>query len=898
MPFDSRSAGETATTCPYCGVGCGVLVKPSKDGSSATVRGDPRHPSNLGRLCSKGSALGETLSLDDRLLHPTINGDRASWREAIAKVAQGFSKTIAEHGPDSVAFYVSGQILTEDYYVANKLMKGFIGSSNIDTNSRLCMASSVVGHKRAFGTDTVPGCYEDLEHADLIVMVGSNFAWCHPVLHQRILEAKAARGAKLIVIDPRQTATTEAADLHLAIKPGGDVALFNWLLWKLAQSPALDDGFMGQHTTGVSEALVSACEITDMLCQDITGLSAADLQTFFAWVRDTQKTVTIYSQGVNQSSAGSDKVNAILNTHLITGRIGKLGMGPFSITGQPNAMGGREVGGLANQLAAHMDHEEDDIARVKRFWNAPKMTSRQGLKAIDMFDAVANGAIKAIWIMATNPVVSMPQANKVKAALEACPLVVVSDVAATADTVQVADITLPATTWGEKSGTVTNSERRISRQRSFLQPPGEARHDWQALCAVAQEMGFDGFDYSDPSEIFREHADLSGYENNDTRDFDISAYGEISAEDYDALEPFQWPMPGDRDRPGEGGLNHRFFADGEFYTANRKARFVATPYRAPAVLADEKFPLILNTGRVRDHWHTMTRTGKTARLSVHMAEPYLEMHPETAGALDLVDAELVRLTSRNGEAVLRLVVTDRVRAGDVFAPMHWTGRFSSDGRIDALVGAAKDPLSGQQESKFTPVRVAALAPNWYGYGVFQKEPDLRVLAQFEYWCLARAERGWRLECAGRSNASVPIELLFGGEIDSYLSLPNGGARAAKFDGDIVSSAMIVSKKTPVEADRTYLAQTLGRALDGADRAGLLAGRPASGRVAGPLICSCEGVGQQTLIDAISDGALSVDALGASTRAGTNCGSCRPELQKLIVTMSAEKDVATKKERVA
>lgn len=891
MPFDPRSSGETATTCPYCGVGCGVLVQPSDDGERAQVRGDPKHPSNFGRLCSKGSALGETLGRDDRILFPEIGGQRATWDDAIAKVADGFSSTIAQHGSDSVAFYVSGQILTEDYYVANKLMKGFIGSSNIDTNSRLCMASSVVGHKRAFGTDTVPGCYEDLEHAELIIMVGSNFAWCHPVLHQRIVAAQAARGLKLIVIDPRETATTAAADLHLAIKPGGDVALFNWLFWKLAQSPALDEVFIGGHTSGMSEALVSACEISDSLCRDLTGLSAQDLEEFFQAVRDTPKTMTIYSQGVNQSSAGSDKVNAIINTHLVTGRIGKPGMGPFSITGQPNAMGGREVGGLANQLAAHMDHKAADIERVARFWNAQNMTSGQGLKAIDMFEAVHSGKIKAIWIMATNPVVSMPQANKVKAALEACPLVVVSDVVGNADTAQLADVLLPATAWGEKTGTVTNSERRISRQRSFLKPPGAARHDWQALSAVAQKMGFAGFDYTDPVEIYREHASLSGFENDRTRDFDISAHAEIAASDYRDLTPFQWPLPASHPRPGAGGLrDHRFFADGRFYTPDRKARFVATPFRAAKVQPDADYPLILNTGRVRDHWHTMTRTGKSARLSSHMAEPYLEMHPDTALRIGLRDAELVRVLSREGQAVLRLVVTSRAQVNSVFAPMHWTARFSSAGRIDALVGAAHDPLSGQQESKFTPVRVEPLGSDWYGFGVFKTEPDRACFSDLDYWCLAPAAGGWRLECAGTTPGEAVIQTLLGKRLDSYLELPNGGKRAAVFENDRLDAAIIIAPNRPVEADRTFFSDQLNGPLDAGARLSLLAGRAALGEGKGAIICACEGIGQQTIISAIQDGADSVDRIGACTRAGTNCGSCKPELKKLIADALAETDI--------
>ena len=860
------------------------------------MRGDPDHPSNFGRLCSKGSALGETLGLSDRLLHPEIEGVRASWDEAITTVAKGFADTVAQYGPDSVAFYVSGQILTEDYYVANKLMKGFIGSSNIDTNSRLCMASSVVGHKRAFGADTVPGCYSDLEQADLIVLVGSNFAWCHPVLHQRLLDAKQARGTKLVVIDPRQTATTQAADLHLAIKPGADVALFNWLFWKLSQSSALDETFVGKHTRGLSEALVSACEISDSLCRDLTGLSASALTRFFELFRDTHKTVTVYSQGVNQSSAGSDKVNAILNLHLVTGRIGKPGTGPFSITGQPNAMGGREVGGLANQLAAHMDHSSADLDRVARFWNASNMTTGPGLKAIDMFDAVHAGKIKAIWIMATNPVVSMPQADKVKAALEACPLVVVSDVTRESDTVKCANVLFPATGWGEKSGTVTNSERRVSRQRSFLKPPGEARHDWQALSAVAAAMGFDGFDYQSVHEIYAEHAALSGFENHGERDFDISADADISARLYDTLAPYQWPKPADRPRSGTDSQgDHRFFRDGRFYTPDHRARFIAVRYRPARVLPDRKYPLILNTGRVRDHWHTMTRTGKTGRLSSHMAEPYLEMNPATAARHALFNADLVRVTSRTGTAVLRLLITDRVSHGEVFAPMHWTGRFSSEGRIDAVIGAAHDPLSGQQESKFTPVRVAALKPDWFGFGVFEREPLSETLSRFDYWCLARTDGGWRLECAGQGSAMDAVHALLSPAPDSLLSLPRGGARAAVFEGNRLGAALMVSASGPVEADRTHLASLLGDELDQAARLSVLAGRAAAGKGSGPIVCACEGVGRHRLIDAIEAGAATVAGLGACTRAGTNCGSCKPELAKLITEHSLRDRVPANEE---
>jgi assimilatory nitrate reductase catalytic subunit len=400
------------TTCPYCGVGCGLVV-----GDDGSLAGDSAHPANFGRLCSKGSALGETLGADDRLLHPTINGREASWDEALDLVAAQFAYTIREHGPDAVALYVSGQFLTEDYYVANKLMKGFIGTANIDTNSRLCMASSVAGHTRAFGADIVPGCYEDIEEADLVVLVGSNAAWCHPVLYQRLVAARETRGTRVVVIDPRRTATCDIADLHFALKPGSDVALFAGLLVHLAESGACDPAWNETHATGFAEALAAARDTAPSLAAiaAITDLTPHDIALFYDWFGSTERVVTCYSQGVNQSSAGTDKVNAILNCHLATGRIGRPGMGPFSLTGQPNAMGGREVGGLANQLAAHMSFARPaDLARVRRFWDAPRMASRPGLTAVDLFDAVLDGRVRALWVLGTNPADSMPRADRAR----------------------------------------------------------------------------------------------------------------------------------------------------------------------------------------------------------------------------------------------------------------------------------------------------------------------------------------------------------------------------------------------------------------------------------------------------------------------------------------------------
>lgn len=507
------------TTCPYCGVGCGIIAKPDMQGG-AIIAGDPRHPANLGRLCSKGMALGETLGLENRLLRPMLreaDGGLApvTWESALDRVANGFAQTIAQHGPDAVAFYLSGQLLTEDYYVANKLMKGFIGSPNVDTNSRLCMASSVAGHRRAFGADTVPGVYEDLDIADLVILVGSNAAWCHPVLYQRIVANKHSRGSRIVVIDPRRTATAEDADLFLPIAPGMDSVLFAGLLVYLAETTALDYGYIDAHTLGFTDALVRAREIAPDI--EVTaaraGLSAPDVLRFFQWFAATSNVVTCFSQGVNQSAQGTDKVTSIINCHLATGRIGKPGMGPFSLTGQPNAMGGREVGGLANQLAAHMAFSPAEIDRVARFWNAPKIVRREGLKAVQMFDAIERGKIKALWVMGTNPAVSLPRARAVRDSLSKLDLFVISDNVISNDTIDAgAQILLPACAWGEKDGTVTNSERRISRQRPFLKAPGEVKSDWWIVTQVARRMGFgEAFAYRTVADVFREHAALSAF---------------------------------------------------------------------------------------------------------------------------------------------------------------------------------------------------------------------------------------------------------------------------------------------------------------------------------------------------------------------------------------------------
>jgi assimilatory nitrate reductase catalytic subunit len=871
-----------ATTCPYCGVGCGLLTERDREGA-LSLRGDPDHPANFGRLCSKGAALLETIDPEDRLLHPTIDGRRATWDAALDLVAARFSRAVAEHGPDSVAFYVSGQLLTEDYYVANKLMKGFIGSANIDTNSRLCMSSSVAGHRRAFGSDTVPGIYEDLELADLIILVGSNLAWCHPILYQRIAAAKAKRPEmQVVLIDPRRTMTADLADLHLAIRADGDVALFAGLLAFIADRDAAARDYIDAHTTGFAQALAAARALNIDEIAALTGLSPAQIAVFYDLFVRIEKTVTVYSQGVNQSSSGSDKVNAIINCHLATGRIGRPGMGPFSVTGQPNAMGGREVGGLANMLAAHMDIENvDHRKRVQRFWRSPTIAERPGLKAVDMFRAVADGDVKAIWIMATNPVDSMPDAAVVEAALQKCPFVVVSEVSARTDTLRLAHVALAAEAWGEKDGTVTNSERRISRQRRFLPPPGGVRADWRIICDVAARMGFArAFSYASPAEIFTEHAALSAFENEGERDFDIGALAGLTGEQYGALAPRQWPAPSAAAPRGAT----RFFGDARFFTPDRKARFVAVSPVAET-RTNREHPFILNTGRVRDHWHTMTRTGKSARLSQHLAEPYVEIHSTDARRVSIGDADIVRVSSGRQSILVRALVSERQTPGAVFVPIHWTDQFASAARVDRLVPARTDPISGQPASKYAAVRIERFAAVRYGFAIFRAPPR-----EFDadYWALARCAGGWRAEFAFEAHRDWPswaerlLQVDPDGPILAYHDASAGQQRFASFDGDRLRGALFLACE-PVSVSRNWAVDQLGASFsDRRARLAIVAGRPPRGSIdRGALICSCFGIGANQIISAVASGCASVEDVGRATQAGTNCGSCRAEIRRLI-----------------
>lgn len=881
------------TTCPYCGVGCGVVAQVDDQGQ-VTVSGDLEHPSNFGRLCSKGAALADTLSLEGRLLYPEIEGETHTWDTALNTVADRFKEIIDKHGADSVAFYVSGQLLTEDYYVANKLMKGFIGTANIDTNSRLCMSSAVAGYKRAFGSDTVPCSYDDLERAKLVILTGSNTAWCHPVLFQRIKKAKQENpDMMVVVIDPRHTATGDIADLYLPIKPGTDHVLFNGLLVHLKYANEKNEIFVDNYTEGFDAALATAEShaASSAAVAEHCDLAVDDVEKFFRLFARTERVVTVYSQGINQWSYGTDRVNSIINCHLYTGRIGRKGMGPFSLTGQPNAMGGREVGGLSNQLAAHMEiKNEGHRDLVQAFWDSPAIADKEGLKAIDLFNEVDKGKIKAVWIMATNPAVSLPDSNKVKLALEKCEFVVVSDCMRNTDTTRYANVLLPALTWGERDGTVTNSERRISRQRAFLPSPGQARSDWWIISEVAKRMGFiKQFSYSEPADIFKEHAELSGYKNNLTdnqahlRDFNISGLQNLTYTDYDNLNPVQWPVTNDSP---EGTT--RLFANGYFYTKNNKAQFISIENSVPACDLSSAYPLRLNTGRVRDQWHTMTRSGKSSRLSGHIYEPFVEMHPADAVKFSLRDNELAQVTSELGDVICRVNISESQQQGNIFVPIHWNDQFSSRAVVDSLVNPVVDPFSGQPEFKATPVNIKSYQVRWYGFLLSRRKLNL---ANTNYWTCSRAQGLWRYEIAGDQIpddwAAHARSLLcqHADEIEwtEYHDSALNRYRAARIENGRLESCLFIGPEFLLPERDWLLNLFKDDRLSNIDRKSILTGKPTGGvKDAGKTVCACFNVGLNTLSDVIKSNKLSSpEQVGELLHAGTNCGSCIPEIKKII-----------------
>jgi len=894
---------EIESTCPYCGVGCGLSVsfEEAKQSELPLVFGSPTHPANSGRLCSKGSALAETINTNQtRLVSPIINGEETSWDNASSTIAQRIQSSINTYGNESVAFYLSGQLLTEDYYVANKLMKGFIGTANVDTNSRLCMASAVAAYKRAFGADAVPCCYEDLDVAELIILIGSNAAWTHPVLYQRMVAAKEQNPElKIVLIDPRKTVTSNLVDLHLQLRSSSDGFLFQGLLNYLINNDHVDAQYVEKHTEGFDVTGKSVLGHDLQKTSKETGLSAGALKEFFQLFVSTSKVISFYSQGINQSATGTDKCNAIINCHLATGKIGYAGAGPFSITGQPNAMGGREVGGLATTLAAHMDFSSDETSRVQRFWDSPNIARGPGLKAVDLFDAVYQGKIKVIWIMATNPAVSLPDSNYVRAALERCETVIVSDITHN-DSTRYADILLPALGWGEKDGSVTNSERCISRQRAFLDGPGLAKPDWWAISQVANKLGFtEQFKYQSAYEIFLEHAALSGFENSnsDRRCFDISGLSSLSEAQYDALQPIQWPV----NESSPAGTK-RLFADRRFYTKSGKAQFIGAAAKHAQALADvvqanrqtEDAVFNLNNGRLRDQWHTMTRTGSAASLATHDDLASVQMHPVDAAFYDITMGDFVVLSNKRGEAILRVEVCDAVARGNLFAPIHWNDQFSIKGVLNNLVEMRTDPISGQPESKDLAVKLEKFTARYWSKVVTRNRVPRQP--RFSYWASLKCKEGYISLLASEEPIDFN-ELLIAsqhsdeGAVDltsSHYSNPITGFKSSVLSEADQSLALCYQAQRPQALPSSvWLANEFRSHLGVKIDIGLSL-RGESGP-ADNLVCACFETPRKMIEAAHKQGYTSQTQIASKLACGSKCGSCKPEINLLIEEINCDKN---------
>ena len=699
----SRTTQTVQSTCSYCGVGCGVEVTRHRDGRLSLV-GDESHPTNRGMLCSKGRYLHHVaMDRSDRLLRPMLRHRRTEplrevgWDEALEYTAGVFRGFIEAHGPRSVGFYVSGQLLTEEYYLANKLMKGFIGANNIDTNSRLCMSSAVVGYKKAVGDDAPPISYDDIEACDLFFIAGANPAWCHPILFRRIEAHKEAHpDVKLIVVDPRRTQTCALADLHLQIQPGTDVTLTNAIAAELIRNDWVDHDFVAAHVEGYDDCRQSVEGLTPEDAAAVCRVPADDIRLAARWIGESPTLLTMWAMGLNQSQQGVDKNLSLLNLSLLTGKIGRPGCGPFSLTGQPNAMGGREVGGLANLLACHRDlASAADRELVADFWGVEGIDAEPGLTATQMVDAMERGELKALWVICTNPAVSLPDLRRLERALDACEYVVVQDISDRSDTLRHADCVLPAAGWLEKEGTMTNSERRITYLPKLIDPPGEALPDAEILCRFADTMGWGhAFDYADAAAVYDEYALM-------TKGTPVDVSG-LSHERLRRERSVQWPCPGP-DHPG----TPRLFEDGRFWTASGKARLHGVEPSDAPVPPDPDFPLVLTTGRTRDQWHTRTKTGKVNRLNQHQSIPLLEIHPDDALRLGVEDGRTAHVESRFGRVEVRASVTDAIKPGVVFLPMHWGKRIGGpDGRANLATNDRVDPVSKQPDYKYTAVRVA------------------------------------------------------------------------------------------------------------------------------------------------------------------------------------------------
>ncbi|MFH2212514.1 MAG: molybdopterin-dependent oxidoreductase [Pseudomonadota bacterium] len=901
--------GEVKTTCCYCGVGCGVIVSVN-EGKIVKIKGDPDHPANYGRLCTKGATLDLTAITDTRALYPELRTDRihprkqTSWGEALDFAAEKFAATIREHGPDSVAFYISGQLLTEDYYVFNKLAKGLVGTNNVDTNSRLCMSSAVAGYKKTLGVDAPPACYEDIDHAKCIFIAGSNMAYAHPVLFRRVEAAREANpGLKLVVVDPRRTDTASAADLHLSILPGTDVALFNAMLHVMLWEGLCDMDYIRAHTEGFEALKDSVREYTPKAAADICGISAEEIVQAAKWFGASGATLSLYCQGLNQSSHGTDNNAALINLHLATGQIGKVGAGPFSLTGQPNAMGGREVGGMANLLSAHRNLADPvHRAEVAQLWGLDSVPEKPGKTAVEMFEAVRSGEIKAIWIACTNPAQSLPNQGLVREALQNAELVVLQEAYRNTDTAAYADLLLPASTWGEKEGSVTNSERRISHVQAAVNPPGEARADWAIVVDFAHRLGAKLgnpltsrlFPYESVEQIFDEHrATTRG------RDLDITG---LSYAVLDLYGPQQWPFP-----EGAAAGQARLYADGVFQTASGRAHFANTLYLPPAEQTSAQFPLHLNTGRLRDQWHGMSRSGTVARLFSHVEEPVFSMNGDDMQRRGLKDGDMVRMSSRRGNCVARVQVSEEIRPAQVFFPMHWGSQFMNSAGANAMTIAACDPVSGQPELKHAAVKVEKLAYGWNMValrrgGALSRMVLLQpLLVQFPYASLGLYGKQEPLLVLRVAGEEASDEKLIA-EVDRILGLDDEERTVRYHDATrgiakrmlVENGEVVGARLTGETAARDWLKEMIAQGLTFESvRLWALApiSSPPSGGVArGRIVCNCKDVSEHEIMAALEQGA-DLNGLQQELKCGTECGSCVPEIKRLIAAHQPVKTVA-------
>ena len=948
---------ETKSTCPYCGVGCGVIIE-SHGPQITGVRGDPTHPANFGRLCTKGSTLHLTASspitLQTRLLQPLRRAQRSDapqpllWDAALGLATEKFADIIQRHGPNAVGFYVSGQLLTEDYYVFNKLAKGLIGTNNIDSNSRLCMSSAVAGYKATLGADAPPACYDDVNHAQCLFIVGSNAAWAHPILFRRIEDARAANpGMKVIVADPRRTDTAGMADLFLPIQPGSDVMLFHGMLHLMLWEGWTDAEYIAAHTTGFDELKALVREATPERVAQTCGITVADLTTAAKWFATSKATLSLYCQGLNQSSSGTAKNAALINLHLATAQIGKPGAGPFSLTGQPNAMGGREVGGMANLLSAHRDlANPQHRAEVAALWGVADVPSQPGKTAVEMFQAAADGEIKALWIACTNPAQSMPDQATVRRALQRAEFVVVQEAFATAETCAYADLLLPATTWGEKTGTVTNSERRISRVRTAVPAPGEARHDWAIAVQFAHQLEARlrpgqptlfpyTTDHADQGAqaVWNEHR-----ESTRGRDLDITG---LSWTLLESAGPQQWPCPANLTDSGNDDNSAttlptrtrdigkaRLYEDGVFPTADGRARFAAHAWQPTAEQRESRYPFSLTTGRLRDQWHGMTRTGTLGRLFGHVAEPCVQLHPHDMERRQLKNGDLVHVTSKRGSIVVPVQADATVGLSQAFMAMHWGSEFlsgcSSTGErlagVNALTTSAFCPTSKQPELKHAAVKVlkaelpwTLLAMAWLPADSAQdvREALAALMAQFPLFqftsCVpfsnntplnepGRERMGVLLRAAAHEpppDAVIErIEALIGlatADTLRYADQKRGQRRAARLvrhGSATMLEAIVLAGDTSAEGWlKTLLqeelpAQSYGRLL-------LVPGAkaPVAVQSRGKPVCTCLNVTDAAITTELAQchgtDADRLAQLQGKLRCGTNCGSCLPELKRMV-----------------